>query len=113
MKSSGVMTKIVVLLILLLAISLALSACVPEEPGITITVHNQTDQTLKIFEREACMGDAVPGGEIIFPYPVTGLGLDIIAKDTEGNVVYTENLTYGDVSGKKTLDVYFPPKEPE
>lgn len=111
-KSYVGVTRVGVLLIFLLALSFALVACpFPFEPAITIRVHNQTDKTLQIFYwDETFIDNAVPGGEVKFEVDAILSKYKIIAKDMDGNVVYSVNFTGDDIKGKKTYDVYFPPK---
>jgi hypothetical protein len=118
MRPTNKMHKTAFLLIFLVAISLANSACtcgLPLEPGLTVRVHNQADKTLKIYDnRGGYVGDIAPQGELTYyrfafpPYKVT-------AKDAEGNVVYSASFTQKDLTKVGGVgyeyDVYIPPKQ--
>ena len=101
--------RIGLLLIFLVTASSVLMAC---EPTLYITVHNQTDETIQIFfDGETFIDKAIPGGEVKFKTAGIFSHYNVTAKDLDGNVVYSANFTRDDVKGKKTHDVYFPPKE--
>ena len=102
--------KIGSLLIFLVAVSSVFMAC---EPIIDISIHNQTDETLKIFTGDTLIGNALPGGEIVWEIARIFLHYNVTAKDMDGNVLFTANFTRDDLKGKKTYDVYFPPLEGE
>ncbi|MBI4188784.1 MAG: hypothetical protein HY529_06225 [Chloroflexi bacterium] len=107
MKSFVRIARIALLLLFLVILSLALVAC---EPMLTIRVHNQTDETFQIFFFDKLIGKAASRGEVIFEQIGILPKYKIVAKDINGNIVYTANFTRRDVSGKKTYDVYFPPR---
>jgi len=114
MKSSGSKAKIGALFILLVILSFALGACWGL-PTLHITVHNQTDETLQIFNRgELFIGAVVPGGEVKFETGAIYPHYSITAKDVDGNTVYTANFTQDDIAKKNyKYDVYFPAKVAE
>jgi len=103
--------KTVLSLLFFVILTSAVGACIPViEPALDITVHNQTNETLQIFFGAADIGQVAPGSNIKF---TTGANLpfyDIIAKDTNGNIVYSVNFTQDDLKGKRRYDVYFPPR---
>jgi len=104
-------TRIWFLLFFSVTVSFILMAC---EPGIDIRIHNGTDETLQIFiDDEVCIGEAPPGGEVVREIERIQPKYTFIAKDIDGNVLYTANYTRADFKGKKTFDVYFPPLEDE
>jgi len=90
----------------LAGLTLILAAC---EPGITIHVLNQTDKTIQIFNGDVLIAKTVSGEEIKFDLlgPLSD-HYTIVAKDLEGNVVYTTNFTRRDISGKKSYRVVIP-----
>ncbi len=99
-----------IMILLILTVSM-LMAC---EPGIDIRIHNQTDETLQIFiDGEVFIGDAIPGGEVVWGVARIFPHYTITAKDIDGEIVYTADFTRDDLKGKKTYDVYFPPLEDE
>lgn len=92
------------------------------EPSLEITVHNQTDETLMIFNSDTLVGNAVPEENIFIGNAIPGEKVKfytgriypgvhdiIIAKDLEGNVVYSANLTGEDLERKRTYRVVIPP----
>jgi len=103
-------TRIWFLLFFLVTVSFILMAC---NAMIDIRIHNQTDQTLKIYTGDAIIGNAFPGERIVWEIENFQPKYNIIAKDIDGNVLYTANYTRDDFKGKKTFDVYFPPLEDE
>ena len=116
MKSSVSIAIAGFLIIFLVILSLTLGACfLPLEPMLHITVHNQTDEPLQIFfDGETFIGNVVPGGEVKFETAGIYPKYKIIAKDMDGNVVYTTTFTEDDIIIKNyKYDVYFPPKETE
>ena len=100
-------SKIGTALFLLAGLILILAAC---EPGATIHVLNQTDETLQIFDGNVFIATTVSGEEKKFDLlgPLSD-HYTVVAKDLEGNVVYTTNFTRRDLSGKKTYTVVIPP----
>ncbi len=111
MKPFGHRVRIGLLLIFLVAISSVFMAC---EPLIDIRIHNQTDETLQIFiDSEVFIGNALPGGEVVWEIERIQPTYNITAKDMDGNALFTANFTRDDLKGKKTYDVYFPPLEDE
>ena len=99
------------LLFFLVTVSFIFMAC---EPMIDIGIHNRTDETLQIFiDDEVCIGEAPPGGEVVWKIERIFPKYTITAKDMAGNVLYTANYTRDDFKGKKTFDVYFATLEDE
>lgn len=91
------------MVILSVALSLALVAC---EPLVTIRVQNQTTEILKIFnDGEVFVGNASPGEEVKFQIESIYPKYKIIAKDIDGNIVYSTSFTREDVSGNRTYTV--------
>ncbi|MFC1989287.1 hypothetical protein ACFLVW_01790 [Chloroflexota bacterium] len=99
-------------LVLLLVIGIFASGC---EPMLYITVHNQTDKTLQIFfDGETFIDNAAPREEVTSKIDGIYPKYKIVAKDMDGNVVYSVTFTQDDLKGKNyKYDVYFPPKETE
>ena len=105
-KLSNTIAKIVFLVLALVTLSAVISAC---EPLITIRVQNQTNQSIQIFNDDVFIDTAVPGGEVKYDLPAIFPDYIVVAKDAEGNVVYTANFTRRDISGKKIYSVVIPP----
>jgi|WetSurMetagenome_2_1015567.scaffolds.fasta_scaffold60507_2 hypothetical protein len=81
----------------------------PAEPLLTIRISNQTDQTLRIFsEGEVFVGDISPGGELKYKTDAIYLHYSVVAKDIQGNIVYSANFTKEDIGGKKTYHIVVP-----
>ena len=109
MKLSSGIAKIAFVTIFFVTLSFTLGACfLPWEPMVHITVNNQTDQTLQVFNADVFIGKADPGGEVKYDLGIYSY-YTVVAKDMEGNVVYTTNFTRRDISGKKTYTVVIPP----
>jgi hypothetical protein len=81
------------------------------EPRVTIYVENQTTEVLSIYESDLLTGTAGPGETVKFRHLAIYPTYEIIAKDSEGNTVYSTTFTREDLSGKKTYRVVIPPKE--
>lgn len=115
MKSFKGIAKARLLLIVLATISFVFGACfVAYHPLLTIQIHNQTSQTLKIFiDGEVLLGDAAPGGEVIWRIEGIHPIYKITAQDMAGNVVFSTRFTRDDLKGKKTYQVIIPPMEKE
>jgi hypothetical protein len=95
--------------VFLLLISSGLTAC---EPSIDITIRNQTNETLQIYigvGGDVFIGEALPGGEVVWSIERIQPHYTITVRDMDGDVLYTANFTRDDLNGKKTYDVYFPP----
>lgn len=107
MRLSSSIAKIVSAVIFLVTLAFALEAC---EPLITFRVQNQTHETLKVYRDDLFLGEAIAGGEVKFEIEVIYPTYNIIAKDMDGNVVYTANFTRKDISGKRTYRVVIPPR---
>ena len=107
MNLSSSVVKITLTLIFLMILPFVIGAC---EPSVDIEVHNQTNETLKIFTGNTFIGDAAPREEVKFGTAAIFPKYRIIAKDMEGNVVFTANFTSDDFKGEKIYYVYFPPK---
>ena len=100
-------------LLFVFAIAVFASACKPfmGEPLVEIRVHNQTDEILNIFnDGEVFVGQAIPGGGVMFELESIYPEYEITAKDMNGNMVYSASFTRDDIKGEKTYDVYFPPE---
>lgn len=85
-------------LLLLLAVPFFMSAC---EPSITIRVQNQTDKALEIFNDDVLIGIAVPGGEVKYELAVIFSHYVVIARDMDGNLVYSKVFTREDMVRNK------------
>ncbi len=111
MKSSLSIARVGFLLILLVTLSFTLGACfLPGQPMLYITVHNQTDETLRIFNDYVFIDNAAPKGEVKFELPGIFAKYKIVAKDMEGNVAFATTFTRDDIIVKNyRYDVYFPP----
>jgi hypothetical protein len=81
----------------------------PADPALTIRVSNQTDQTLRIFaEGEVFVGEAASGGEVKYQTDAIFPHYSVVAKDMQGDTVYTANFTKEDIGGKRTYRVVIP-----
>jgi len=111
MKSSLSIARVGSLLIFFVTLSFTLGACfLPGEPMLYITVHNRTDETLKIFNDDVFIDNAAPKGGVKFEIDGIYQKYKIVAKDMEGNVVYATTFTRDDIIVKNyKYDVYFPP----
>lgn len=113
MKSANGVTTIGVISILLLSATLlsAFGACfLPSEPMLTIQVHNQMDKTLRIFlDGETFVGDAIPDGQLKFKTIGILSSYRVVAKDLNGNVVFSARFTQEDLKRKRTYKIVIPP----
>ena len=108
--------RIIPLLLAIISLMLALSAC---EPLINLMVQNKTDIELQIYEGftgdEIRIGNAVPNGEVKFKTESIYPDYRIAAKDENGNLVFSTTFTRYDLQGKKeylviiTKDKLLPP----
>ena len=74
------------------------------ESLIDITIHNQTDETLKIFiNSEVFLANALPGGEVVWEIERIQPRYNVTAKDMDGNTLYTADFTRDDLKGKKLM----------
>ena len=89
MKIASRIVKMIFLLVLSMILSSTFGAC---EPGITIRVRNNTNETLQIFFWEEYINTVVPGKEVKFETPAYDPQEEykIIAKDEKGTVVYSK-----------------------
>lgn len=94
MKSSCAITNIFLPLILLVTLSSAFVAC---EPSITIRVHNGADEALQVFFGDTLIGTAIPGEELKFETMTFNSPYPIIAKNREGNIIYSKTFTDADL----------------
>ena len=105
MKSSRNVARFGFIFIFLVTLLFTLEACfLPGvTPSFTIRVHNQTDETLKIFFGDAPIGEAVPGGVMEFKEPAIFSKYVVVAKDMDGNTIHTANFTDHDIVVKKLM----------
>ena len=90
MKSYISIARIGFLLIFLAAFSFALGAC---EPLVTIRIHNQTNETLKIFTGDTFIDSAAPGKEVNWEIETIYNAYQISAKNIDGSTIYSKLFT--------------------
>jgi hypothetical protein len=82
--------KIGLLLIFLMTLSLIFGAC---EPLVEIKIHNETNQTLRIFTGETFIESAAPGKKVNWEIETIYDEYEISAKDMAENTVYAKTFT--------------------
>ncbi|MFC2070557.1 hypothetical protein ACFLTB_05260 [Chloroflexota bacterium] len=90
-----------------------LVGCTPTvyEPEVDIRIHNQTNETLEIFDIDYYITRIEPGGVEVWETAGIFPDYTITAKDMDGNTVYEITWTNDDMKGKEMYDVYLPPSE--
>ena len=105
MKSYIHLIKIKLLLIFIV-IALTLIAC----SLVTLRVHNETDKTLQIFRNGVFIGQTAPGGEATSEIERYYSHYEIIAKDLDGNIIYSKTFVREEIE-EIGFRVVIPPKE--
>jgi hypothetical protein len=90
---------------ILLAISLLATGC---EPFIDVIIENQTHQTLIIFVNDKDVGPIGSGNQTTLKDQAPTIIFRIIAKDMQGNTIFSEKLTPMDMQhlGRNTNERY-------
>jgi hypothetical protein len=109
----GILTTIIWTVLLLLFTLFSELA----EPALSVTVYNQTNQSLRILlQNEVFLAEIAPGVRLDFETSAIYPSNSVAANDAAGNKVYSANWTRDDLDwGKKPMkySVIFPPGTPE
>jgi hypothetical protein len=94
---------------LIITVFFSSSCFFPGDPVLTIQISNQTEQTLEVCnEGESFVGKVASAGEIKFQIDAIFLHYSVVAKDMQGNIVYTANFTKEGIAGKRTYRIVIP-----
>lgn len=100
-----------VIILIMLILPVFLPGCSCWTNLVDFKIHNNTNETLYIYlDMETYFDEVSPGKEIIWTIDRIYSDYEIIAKDSDDNVLYIANYDLQDIRRKKELNVYFPPK---
>jgi len=86
--------KVLMIISLVILLVLLLPAC---EPIAHIKIQNKTEQNLTIFINDINIGDVAPGGEIRNRKEWVTERYKIEAKNSQGQTLYKQEITYEDM----------------
>lgn len=101
MRNSHIGIPYSVLSLILIFTMLTATAC---EPTVYFEVTNQTDEALLIYLDYILRGEVAPGDTARISFGYIGLqNTRLVAKNKQGEVIYSENMTQRELATKKHI----------